>query len=409
MSVKASARLVPTTIGGLGRVVTGRTPSSNNPHHFGNKYPFITPSDIDGIHRSVQTARGVSEEGKQHLSRIVLPTGSTCFVCIGATIGKVCYTNRPSVTNQQINSVIVDQEKHDPVFVFYLLTTLKELVKAKAGGAATPIVNKSSFEEIPISVPLLETQREIAGILGAYDDLIENNRRRIQILEEMARNLYREWFVHFRFPGHENVKLIDTEHGKIPQGWEWKSIGKSFESLGGGTPSKKIPEYWETGDINWYTPSDLTKSGSMFIENSASKITELGLKKSSAKLFPELSVMMTSRATLGVLSINGTEACTNQGFITCIPNKCVPLMFLYFSLETMENEIASNASGATFKEITKGVFRKMPFLHPANDIIRQFENFCLQIQLEIRNLLKKNRNLTETRDILLPKLLKTNN
>jgi len=208
-----------TRIADLGSVITGKTPSSNNPEQFGDDHPFITPTDI-GTGRIVHTGRGISQEGYLAFRRQILPRWSVCFVCIGATIGKICLTTEESLTNQQINSVVVDTTRHDPFFVYYLLSTYADAVKAIAGGAATPIVNKTSFENIEVIVPPLSTQRKIAAILSVYDDLIENNLRRIKILEEMAQNLYREWFVKFRFPGHEKVKMVDSRLGKIPEGWK---------------------------------------------------------------------------------------------------------------------------------------------------------------------------------------------
>ena len=191
-------------------------------------------------------------------------------------------------------------------------------------------LNQEIIQRIPLRLPQLATQRRIASILSAYDDLIENNTRRIAILEEMARALYQEWFVHFRFPGHEHVPLASSPLGPIPEGWEPMTVGEAFEITGGGTPSKKVSRYWDDGRIDWFTPSDLTSAKSMFMERSGTRISADGLRESSARLFPARSVMMTSRATLGVVSICTGQACTNQGFITCIPNERVPDCLIYF-------------------------------------------------------------------------------
>ena len=127
-------------IADLGRVITGKTPPSKNPEYFGRNFPFITPTDM-GYNRIIQTEREISQEGFLKFHRQILPRNATCFVCIGATIGKMCLTTRQSLTNQQINSVVVDTARHDPLFVYYLLSTYREAVKSIAGGAATPIVN----------------------------------------------------------------------------------------------------------------------------------------------------------------------------------------------------------------------------------------------------------------------------
>jgi Type I restriction modification DNA specificity domain len=147
-----------------------------------------------------------------------------CFTCIGATIGKACLTDATSLTNQQINTIVVDEHNYDPAFVYYRLVADREAIRITASGAATPIISKSAFENVRVRTPPLSTQRKIAAILSAYDDLIENNNRRIKVLGEMAQRIYREWFVDFRYPGHEDVSLVDTKIGQVPDGWEVESL-----------------------------------------------------------------------------------------------------------------------------------------------------------------------------------------
>jgi type I restriction enzyme S subunit len=203
--------------------------------------------------------------------------------------------------NQRLGLVVdIDESLVDKLFLYYLfnLREVRAQIRATANGAKVRHTSPDRIYQVKVQLPPLPLQQEIASILSAYDDLIENNTRRIKILEEMARAIYREWFVHFRFPGHEKVKLVDSPLGKIPEGWEVKPIGDVIETLGGGTPSTKKPEYWENGDVIWFTPSDLTKSATMFISDSEKKITALGLKESSARMFPAYSVMMTRRATI---------------------------------------------------------------------------------------------------------------
>lgn len=202
----------PTAIGSIGAVLTGRTPPASNPELFGDVYPFITPTDMDGVSRHADTERFLSELGAEEFRRILLPAGAVCVVCIGATIGKVCMTSRPSFTNQQINAIVVDRTRHDPVFVFHALRQLRSELQAKAGGAATPIINKSTFSGVDLLLPPRPIQEAAGKILSAYDDLIANCERRIKVLDEMVRSLYREWFVEFRCPGHEG-------NGALPSDW----------------------------------------------------------------------------------------------------------------------------------------------------------------------------------------------
>ena len=298
-------------------------------------------------------------------------------------------------------------EKLNSHYLAYVINSPwgKSAINGRLVGAAQQVFNTNTAAELEIPCPSILNQNKIAAILSTYDDLIENNMRRIKILEEMAQNLYREWFLNFRFPGHEKVRFVDSHLGKIPEGWEVDTVNNSFSILGGGTPSKKAGEYWTRGKINWYTPSDLTAAKTMFIDNSSLKITELGLKKSSAKLFPAFSVMMTSRATLGVVSINTTEACTNQGFITCIPNNKCPLYYLYFWLKENVESFIKHASGATFKEISKGVFKTLELIIPDREATTQFESILQPVGLELLNLQRRNTILSQTRDFLLPKII----
>ena len=251
----------------------------------------------------------------------------------------------------------------------------------------------------------LQSQQKISSFLSAYDALIENNTRRIQILEQMAQMIYREWFVNFRFPGHEKVKLVESPLGKIPQGWEVSQIGRVVETLGGGTPNTKNPAYWEDGTINWFTPSDLTSAKALFLGESSRKITELGLDESSANLFPANSVMMTSRATIGAIAINTAPATTNQGFITCVPSS--PLSVYHIVAWERQNMeiIISIASGATFKEISRGEFRELPICVPPEHVEQHYFGTVDPMYQKIRVLLAKNANLRRTRDLLLPKLI----
>ncbi|MEZ4511446.1 MAG: restriction endonuclease subunit S [Chloroflexota bacterium] len=124
-------------IGSLGSVLTGKTPPTAKQHYFGRDYPFITPTDIDGIKREVKTERFLSESGKEYLGNLLLPPNTVCFVCIGATIGKMCMTDQPSITNQQVNSIIVDEENFDPRFVYYALRYATPRVINVSSGAAT--------------------------------------------------------------------------------------------------------------------------------------------------------------------------------------------------------------------------------------------------------------------------------
>lgn len=143
----------------------------------------------------------------------------------------------------------------------------------------------------------------------------------------------------------------------------------------------------------------------MFIDDSSDHITERGLAQSSARIFPARSVMLTSRATIGAIAINTHPACTNQGFITCLPNDRVPLFFLFHWLTENVPTFQRMASGATFKEISRGVFKTIEFLQPTDELVGRFEAIAAPMAEQVLALQRQIQNLRRTRDLLLPRLL----
>lgn len=310
--------------------------------------------------------------------------------------------------NQRLGLVqLRDPQKTDKQFIYYIFNSkpVRQQIRGSASGTKIRHTAPSRIANVQVSIPPFPIQRRIAGILSAYDELIENSQRRIKILEAMARAIYREWFVHFRFPGHDSVRRVPSPLGEIPEGWEVKTVDESFVISGGGTPSRKEDAFWIGGTIQWYSPSDLTGAGTMFIDDSSDHITERGLAHSSARMFPARSVMLTSRATIGAIAINTNPACTNQGFITCMPNDHVPLYFLFHWIAENVPIFKRMASGATFKEISRGVFKTIAFLQPPDKLLGQFEAAVSPVAEQVLALQRQVQNLRRTRDLLLPRLL----
>ena len=294
-----------------------------------------------------------------------------------------------------------------PRFLRYALDEprVAEWLIGQSVGSTMPNLNAKIVSDLPLLLPDPPTQRRIAAILSAFDELIEINERRIEVLEDLARSLYREWFVRFRFPGHNDVTFVDSELGSIPEAWRVRPTREVLSPVGGGTPSKKRDEYWDGGQIAWFTPSDLTKSGSRYVGESKSRITPLGLSSSGARLFPAGSVLMTSRATLGVLGIATTDATCNQGFIVIPPVDGIPAEFIYEWLAIRKSQLESIATGATFKEITKTAFTRFPFLLPAREVLARFKDRIVPVGEQLHVCEEHNRRLAATRDLLLPRLV----
>jgi type I restriction enzyme S subunit len=184
-----------------------------------------------------------------------------------------------------------------------------------------------------------------------------------------------------------------------------RAVGEVFDVLGGGTPSKKHVDYWDGGQIPWFTPSDLTRARRRFAVNSSTNISGLGLEKSAARLFPPGSVLMTSRATLGVLAIAAASGTCNQGFIVIPPGSGIPSEFVYEWLRSQAGELEQIATGATFKEITKGAFKRFPVVVPEPCVLKEFASKALPLSRMIMKLEALNSQFVTTRDLLFPRLV----
>ena len=204
-------------ISDIGKVVTGKTPRTSIVENYGGNIPFLTPSD-DLSYKSVpKTSKTLTEQGLNEVKNCLLPPHSVCVSCIGSDLGKVVMTLEPTITNQQFNSIIPNRQFNTD-FVYYLMTLVgKELNYLSKTSTAVPIINKSSFSNYEVEVPDLKKQEKIASILSSLDDKIELNRRINGNLEQQAQALFKAWFVDFE--PFKNGKFVDSEFGRIPEGW----------------------------------------------------------------------------------------------------------------------------------------------------------------------------------------------
>jgi type I restriction enzyme S subunit len=400
------------SIGGLGRVVTGKTPPSSQPELFGEVHPFLTPTDIDGFARYIEPARFLSPQGRDFQHRLMLPERAVCVVCIGATIGKVCMTSRPSFTNQQVNSIVVNEDDHDPFFVYHLLTTLRDELKSKAGGAATPIINKTAFSEIEVSVPVLPVQQRIAGILSAYDELIENSQKRIKILEAMASSIYREWFVYFRFPGHESVPLVPSSFGQIPKNWDVVKLGTQLAALesgkrpkggirevDGGVPSIGAENINGIGRHNFgaekFIPREFfNEMRSGVVENRDVAIYKDGAYIGKSSYFRDGFPHVESSVNEHVFLLRCTGERLKQN-----------ALYLWLQEPDTVQLIRSKNANAAQPGINQQTVRGLDLIVPDSIIAEQFDKLVDPLLAEIIVIATKIYNLRRTRDLLLPRLL----
>lgn len=318
---------------------------------------------------------------------------------VGAYCGSVMRCKNSFWASDNTIVVKTKTEIADMDYCYYMLIDAK--LNNYAGGAAQPLITQTILKQRSCFLPSLDTQRHIADILFAYDDLIENNQKQIKLLEEATMRLYKEWFVYLSFPGHEDTEIVDG----LPKGWEKLIIDDVCKTVGGGTPSTKVTSFYENGEILWVTPTDITKNNCIVLLDTEKKITENGLKNSSAKILPPDTILMTSRASVGFFALIDKEVCTNQGFISCIPNEENMRMYILYNLINRREEILSKAGGSTYKEISKSIFRQFKIIKPSDDLLNLFYEIVYVYIKQIRVLKKNTLLLREARDKLLPKLM----
>ena len=311
--------------------------------------------------------------------------------------------------NQRLGKIInLKTNKIVPEFLFYLLNTasVRAQIKGSASGATVRHTSPSRIYQVAVRLPSLPTQRRIAGILLAYDELIENSQRRIQILETMARALYREWFVHFRFPGHENVPRVDSPIGDLPEGWEVRSLSYLCSRMeSGGTPRRNRPEYWTGGEISWFKTGELWDG---FVFDSEEKITEQARRESTARVFESGTILMAiyGSPTVGRLGILTKPSSCNQAALGLVADSSrVSQTFLYFVLFFLRDEFNGMAQGAAQQNISKEKVAGTMATVPPRVLVERFDSIAQPIMEQIQGLQHQVSTLRRTRDLLLPRLL----
>ena len=387
-------------LGEIGKIITGKTPPTKDKDNYGGNIPFITPVDMVGNRNVFITERYLTEKGKNVVKNCLLPANTICVSCIGSDMGKAVITTQPSITNQQINSIIVD-DAYDFRFVFYLMLTQTDVIKSLGkNSTAVPILNKSKFCNIEVSLPSLSTQHRIAAILSRYDSLIENYQKQIKLLEEAAQRLYKNWFVDLHFPGHENTKIVDG----VPEGWEKKKAIDFFEMSIGKTPPRAEKEWFSTNDkdVPWVSISDMKNV--MFVNETGEKLTQEACNKFNVKIVPEGTVLLSFKLTVGRVSIADIPVCTNEAIAHFMRSGNSWREYTLLYLRNYHYDSLGNTSGIS-KAVNSTIIKNMPFLMPCGEILESFSRVVSPIFLKIKIASSQIRLLTEARDRLLPKLM----
>jgi type I restriction enzyme S subunit len=389
-------------LGQLGRIVTGKTPPTSQNELFGDTYPFITPVDMHDVKNANSTERFLSTAGAQYQHRLMVPPGSIAVSCIGWQMGKTIKITRPSFTNQQLNTII-PHEWVNSDFLYYTLVTLRQKFFSIASGVGvrTPILNKSAFSVFEVTLPPFDLQCRIAAILSTYDDLIENNTRRIAILEEMARRIYEEWFVNYRFPGYESVPLVESELGLVPKGWQVNSI-KSIAKIN----ARSIKKGTEPTEVLYV---DIASVSTGFIQEKQRYSYEDAPGR-ARRLVADGDIIWScvrpNRRSYALIQKPVSNLVVSTGFAVITSIK-VPFSYLYHVVTTdvFVSYLANAATGATYPAVNGGDFENALLIIPSAGLLQSFHEIAEPIMRLAENFRDKNTNLRQTRDLLLPRLI----
>jgi type I restriction enzyme S subunit len=367
-------------------------------HLYDGPYPFIQTGDVKHAGLYITSYEQTYSEAGLEQSRL-WPAGTLC-ITIATNIADTAILGIDACFPDSVIGFIPDEQKTDARFVKYLFdATIQRHVQQFTQGAAQDNLSQEKLLSIEFVVPGVTEQKRIANILSAYDDLIENNRRRMALLEDAARQLYREWFVRLRFPGHEHVRIRNG----VPEGWSKGCVDDFYDTASGGTPSRKIPEYF-TGEIPWVKTQELPNG---FVMDTEEKITEDALANSSAKIFPERTVLIALYgATVGELGILASPSATNQACCAISP-KDPRAHYIHSFMFFRENKekLVSLSAGAAQNNISQQIVRAYEMVMPAKSLMEAFVESLNPAFEQWVNLQRSNQKLRAARDLLLPRLM----
>lgn len=371
----------------------------------GKAYAFI---DIDKVSPEFRTVNN---------AEMKIYTGQSCSkFCSGDTVFSritPCLENR-KIAKVRINGdagfgsteFFVFRAKKglaEENFVYYLTSSdavVLPAINSMTGASGRQRADRRFVQRLKLKLPDLPTQQRIADILSTYDDLIENNNRRITLLEQAAQELYKEWFVRFRFPGYENTKF---ENG-LPVGWKRNKLSAYYNTCSGGTPTRSKPEFYENGIFPWVKTGEIKDS---IIIDTEEHITQEAIDHSSAKLLPAKSVVMAMYGVnIGMLSyLDSIMSCNQACCVFSDKRNFSSKHYLFYYLKSIREYLLLISFGAAQQNLSQDLIKKLKITMPTDDIVKDFEARVDNIYNSIRNLLYCNKNLATQRDLLLPRLM----
>jgi type I restriction enzyme S subunit len=311
--------------------------------------------------------------------------------------------------NQRLGLLqVTATETLDLRFAYHLMNTprVRQQIQATATGTKVRHTAPERIQAIRVALPSLRSQRVIAGVLDAVDDLIENNRRRVAVLEEMARTIYREWFVHFRYPGHETEALTDSVVGLIPSGWKAARVREICARIqAGGTPRRSEPAFWDEPELDWYKTGDLTDS---VLIRSSERISRLASTSSSARSFEPGTILIAiyGSPTVGRLGLLESVGSANQAALGLVADpRFSTTEHLWFVLRELREHLNQIAQGAAQQNVSKQKVADALTVLPPVELVREFTAAAGPSWRLSHALLREAAALEGLRDMLLPKLV----
>lgn len=393
----------------IGTVVGGGTPSTKNPDYWGGDIPWISPKDLTD-YKSVYISKGenfLTEKGLKSGTRL-LPKNTLLFSS-RAPIGYVALAANPICTNQGFKSIVCDEKQVVPLYLYYYMKANLDYIKLFGTGATFPEISGKTMGKIKVEIfKSLDVQHRIASILSTYDSLIENNTKRIRLLEKMAENLYKEWFVRFRFPGHENVEM---ENG-LPKGWKVEKLGEWGIELETG----KRPKGGIDGSIKDGCPSlgaECIKELASFDYSSVKMVPKdfydsLKRGKSSGNdilLYKDGAYI--GKVTMFRDSFPYSEYSINEHVFFLSPMNVKYRNYLYFTLHQKEFfALMQNLNrNAAQPGLSRSDVERVKIVVPPSKIVEFFDLQVERMLKVIFSLAKQNSLLARQRDLLLPRLM----
>lgn len=365
--------------------------------------PFVTIANIENNQFDFTNAMFVPKDYYEKLDDKRKPQKDDILYSVVGSFGiPVLIKNDKHFVFQRHIAILRPNKSIDARFLYYTMLSRDFYMKADAAaiGAAQRTVSLTALRNIQITVPPIETQHRIADILSAYDDLIENNRKQIKLLEEAAQRLYKEWFVDLRFPGYEHTKITDG----VPEGWKIDLLSNIVKTTSGGTPARSHPEYYINGSTLWVKTQELLDA---FILDTEEKITDEAITNSSTKLVSKGSILMAMYgATIGKLGIASQDLTCNQACcVFDVSGFKYGGMYLFCWLLENRKFLIKLGKGVAQSNLSQTMIKNLNILIPDMNVLHQFSCIVDSLYSEILANQKRITILSEARDRLLPKLM----